>query len=260
MCKAGGLQLWLKCVAVCSFFGERLLELLRSSKPRRESLQEKVFAALETGWKGKGKESFCPGNRVESMAAKRGRGGARHTPKPFTDEGVLFKVLGDHKELVKDLGPYELISRSGAVDPKGLVRNLDLVRDLLRAEPTGEVHTQPMRQALLKLMRNDPTVNTSRFNGSAWSNLKGERLGCLLNHTRKWARAELEGKSNAASNGKLKELLDLFEEKEVPETGTSAGPGRQEAAFERRQAFAAQAFPGLGRFPENVRGKPGKQP
>ena len=200
-----------------AFSEKRLLELLRSSKPRRESLQEKVFAALETGWKGKGKESFCPGNRVESMAAKRGRGGARHTPKPFTDEGV--------QELVKDLGPYELISRSGAVDPKGLVRNLDLVRDLLRAEPTGEVHTQPMRQALLKLMRNDPTVNTSRFNGSVWSNLKGERLGCLLNHTRKWARAELEGKSNAASKltafeyGKLKELLDLSEEKEVPETG-----------------------------------------
>ena len=85
-----------------AFSEKRLLELLRSSKPRRESLQEKVFAALETGWKGKGKESFCPGNRVESMAAKRGRGGARHTPKPFTDEAVLFKVLAD-KELVKDL-------------------------------------------------------------------------------------------------------------------------------------------------------------
>ena len=232
MCKAGGLRLWLKCAAVCSFFGEKAAG----------ALKEQQAEAGKPPRKG-----FC-------------------RPEPFTDEGVLFKVLADHKELVKDLGPYELISRSGAVDPKGLVRNLDLVRDLLRAEPTGEVHTQPMRQALLKLMRNDPTVNTSRFNGSVWSNLKGERLGCLLNHTRKWARAELEGKSNAASKltafeyGKLKELLDLFEEKEVPETGTSAGPGRQEAAFERRQAFAAQAFPGLGRFPENVRGKPGKQP
>lgn len=195
------------------------------------------------------------------MAAKRGRGGARHTPKPFTDEGVLFKVLADHKELVKDLGPYELISRSGAVDPKGLVRNLDLVRDLLRAEPTGEVHTQPMRQALLKLMRNDPTVNTSRFNGSVWSNLKGERLGCLLNHTRKWARAELEGKSNAASKlTAVERASGPVRGEGGPRNGTSAGPGRQEAAFERRQAFAAQAFPGLGRFPENVRGKPGKQP
>ena len=44
------------------------------------------------------------------MACKRGRGGARHTPKPFTDEGVLLKVLGDHKELVKDLGAYESIT------------------------------------------------------------------------------------------------------------------------------------------------------
>ena len=82
-----------------------------------------------------------------------------------------------------------------------------------------------MRQALLKLMRSDPSVNDSRFNGSVWSSLKGERLSCLLNHTRKWARAELEGKSSAASKltafeyGKLKELLDLFQEKEVPETG-----------------------------------------
>ncbi|CAE7626891.1 unnamed protein product [Symbiodinium sp. CCMP2592] len=163
-----------------------------------EGVDGKFVSALETG--------------VESMAAK-GRGGARHTPKPFTDEGVLLKVLGDHKDLIKDLGPYELISRSGAVDPKGLVRNLDLLRDLLRAEPTGE------------LMRDDPTVNTSSFNGSVWSNLKGERLGCLLNHTRKWARAEVEGKSNAASKltafeyRKLKELLDLFQDKEVPETG-----------------------------------------
>ena len=122
-----------------SFFGERLLELRRSSKPRQESLQEKGFAALEIGWKGKGEEKFfCPGNRVESMAAKGGRGGPRRTPKPFTDEGVLLKVLAHHKELVKDLGPYELINRSGAVDPKGLVRNRDLLRDLLRAHPSDD--------------------------------------------------------------------------------------------------------------------------
>ena len=174
------------------------------------------------------------------MACKRGRGGARHTAKPFTDEGVLLKVLGDHKELVKDLGPYESISRSGAVDPRGLLRCKDLLQDLLRAEPTAEVHTQPLRSALLRLMKADPSVNTTVFNGSVWTNLKAERLGCLLNHLRKFCRAEVEGKSNAASKLtafeylKLKELLDLYQDKEVPETGLLALEDREPPLKEGR--------------------------
>ena len=140
MCKAGGVQIWLKCAAVCSFFGEKAAGALKeqqaeAGKPPRKGFcrpgnrvereRKGKLSALETGWK-----AWPPREAGE---------GPGTPPSLSQTKGVLLKVLGDHKELVRDLGPYERISRSGAVDPKGLVHNLDLLRDLLRTEPTGEV-------------------------------------------------------------------------------------------------------------------------
>lgn len=61
----------------------------------------------------------------------QGRGGARHFGKPYVDPGLLYVALSSHCDLVKDLGTYELMSRTQGVDPKGLVKVLDLVKALV---------------------------------------------------------------------------------------------------------------------------------
>lgn len=40
-----------------------------------------------------------------------GKGGARHTPKPQLDAGVLQTMFGKHQDVIKDLGKYERISK-----------------------------------------------------------------------------------------------------------------------------------------------------
>ena len=68
------------------------------------------------------------------------RGGVRHTAKPYVDPGLLFRILAAHQGLVKDLGPYEVISRTGGVDPSGLVKALDLFEGLVQIAPGAEIH------------------------------------------------------------------------------------------------------------------------
>lgn len=103
--------------------------------------------------------------------------------KPYTDPSLLLQVLG-HEELIGDLGPYELLNKAGAVSPTGLCRNLPLVKGLLAIAPTATIAPSPLRQALVLLAGQMPHCNKTRFNGATWSNLKAERLTCLLSHLR----------------------------------------------------------------------------
>ena len=114
-----------------------------------------------------------------------GRGGARHFTKPVVDTDVLYSCLEKHQAMVSNLGQYDHISRSQGVDAKGLVNLIPLWKDLLRLCPCGEIHPQPMRQALLSLLSEHPDLNTGRHSGQVWVNLKVERLNCLLAHVRK---------------------------------------------------------------------------
>ena len=50
------------------------------------------------------------------MSINSGKGGARHLSKPYVDAGLILKCLQDNSELVADMGPYEALSRNGAVD------------------------------------------------------------------------------------------------------------------------------------------------
>ena len=59
------------------------------------------------------------------------RGGARHFAKPYVEPSLLLKTLSDYTQLVMDLGPYESVSKSGAINAKGLVHCRHLLEDLL---------------------------------------------------------------------------------------------------------------------------------
>ncbi|CAJ1371785.1 unnamed protein product [Effrenium voratum] len=122
-------------------------------------------------------------------SAPQGRGGARHFKKPYVETGLLLKLLKKHEDLLLDLKGYESRSRNSAVDPKALHRCLPLLEDIVALEPSAEVHPQPLRNALLQLLATNPKLNSTRFNGSVWTNMKAERLNVLLSHVRKLARS-----------------------------------------------------------------------
>eukprot|EP00438_Fugacium_kawagutii_P029461 Skav209228 [mRNA] locus=scaffold293:121256:122537:- [translate_table: standard] len=116
------------------------------------------------------------------------RGGARHFAKPDVDPGVLLRTLRDHAETIKDLGTYETISKAGAVNPKGLLYCKSLLQDIIEIAPTCQIGPQALRTSLMQLLTHNVTLNTSKFNGSTWANIKSERLTVLLAHCRKVAR------------------------------------------------------------------------
>ena len=119
-----------------------------------------------------------------------GKGGARHHTKPWVDQGLLYAALVAHQDLVKDLGRYEHISRSNAPDPKGGHALPGLVEGTCESGALWEVHNQPLRQALLSLLSEYTSLNTTKHTGGVWCNLKLERISCLLNHCRRLKRGE----------------------------------------------------------------------
>ena len=49
------------------------------------------------------------------MMSDSQRGGARHFAKRYVDAGILFRVLEEEMERVRNLGQYELISKNRLV-------------------------------------------------------------------------------------------------------------------------------------------------
>ena len=119
---------------------------------------------------------------------KGGRGGARHFSKPYVDAGLLLKLLSKHEEIMKDFKSYEALSRNSGIDPRGLVNALHFVNDVLDLAPSCELHPQPLRNGLIQLLSLKPQLNTTKFNGCVWANLRAERVGVVLAHVRKLAR------------------------------------------------------------------------
>lgn len=118
------------------------------------------------------------------------KGGARHFSKPYIDQGLLFKALGQHVDLISDMKGYEILSRNSACDPKAMHALLPLVDALLELGPTAELRPQPLRAALLQLITQRPELNTSKFKGIVYVNLRAERIGILLFHVRRLARGQ----------------------------------------------------------------------
>ena len=102
--------------------------------------------------------------------------------------GLVFSVLKNNQELLQDLKNYECTSKNNAPDAKGLVQTLPLWKGLLRLESSGEIHQQPLRTALIKLLAETPGLNTSGSSGQVWANLRMERITAILYHVRKIGR------------------------------------------------------------------------
>ena len=97
------------------------------------------------------------------------KGGARHFSKPFVDNGLVYSVFVDNKDLLQDLKNYECTSKNNSPDAKGLVKTLPLWKGLLRLESSGEIHSQPLRTALIKLLSEYPEMNRSAQSGQVWA-------------------------------------------------------------------------------------------
>ena len=145
------------------------------------------------------------------------KGGPRRIQKPYVDAGLLHTCFEKRKDLLTNMQAYEHISSACAPDPKALLSLQPLWSGLVVLEPSGSIHPQPMRQALLSLLSEFPELNTSKHSGSVWCNLKVERLNCMLAHVRKLARPNADNgpvvaKLTASEYVKLKagfEQLDL---------------------------------------------------
>ena len=114
-----------------------------------------------------------------------------------------------------------MISRNQTVDPKGLMHCFPLLDDLIKLSKTAEIHSQPIRQAFLKLLQENPNINDTKFNGSVFVNLKADRIGVLLCHLR---RLKIQGdmgacasKLTSAEFGLLQKLVDSVETKVSPQ-------------------------------------------
>lgn len=148
-----------------------------------------------------------------------GKGGARHFAKPTTDAGLILKALKDNIGNVLDMGPYETLSRTGGCNPKGLVENADLLRSLIKIEPTAEIHPGPMKAALLKLLTDEPTLNKSQFIGTVWIAMRMERLTTILYHLRRLANDQeaerfLATRLTGSESLVLKNLIGMVEVKD----------------------------------------------
>lgn len=154
------------------------------------------------------------------------KGGSRHHKKPEVDNMLLFQKLNDNKDLVKDLGVYESISRNGGVDPKGISHNVCLLKALIEIQRSGEIHTAPLKKGLLHVLTNTPELNQSKYNGTVWVNLRAERITTILYHLRKFARDPdnlkiASGKLTYPELIKVKELLNMLELSVTEPTGES---------------------------------------
>ena len=164
-----------------------------------------------------------------------GRGGPRHEPKPWVDVGLLYKCLEKHDGLVADLGSYKHLNSAAAPNAKALLHLKDLWVGLLELSPSGDIHSQPLRQALVSLLAEKPDMNQGRHSGGVWANLKIERFNCLLKHVR------MLGRSKAAlgpavcqlTKGEYTSLLAGLEKLQLPQEKVKEPEKKKETAKKR---------------------------
>ena len=149
-----------------------------------------------------------------------GKGGQRHFSKPYVDPYLLYKAFHTHQELVKSFGAYETISRSQATDAKGLIHCLPLLEDLLQISPCGEIHPNPLRQSIMKLVQEKPAMNQTDWNCQVWTNLRAERVTVILLHLRRLKSEEEMRKCVGKLTGKdclqLKKIVSIMEDNKEP--------------------------------------------
>ena len=138
------------------------------------------------------------GKHLQKVEMSSNKGGARHFSKPFIESGLLLKVLLKHEALIKNFKVYELLSRNSAVDPGSMVHALEFVCDILELEPQCEIHPSPLRNGLLSMLQQKPSVNNTEHNGAVWVHMRSERINVLLFHFRRLARTGINSACAAA--------------------------------------------------------------
>lgn len=135
-------------------------------------------------------QGLCPGmlSRLLSTGSVAGRGGARRKSSPVVDADILATIFEKHKSIVANFGVYESTSRNQAVKGKGILHCRPLLWDLLEACPIGDMPAPSAKQAMAVLVLNDPSLNSTIYNTSIWSQLRCERVGTLLYHLRRLKR------------------------------------------------------------------------
>ena len=130
---------------------------------------------------------------------------------------ALMQVLQRNDSLIRNLGAYNTTSRNQSVSPKGIMHCYSLLCDLVELSSSAEIHTQPLRQALLECVQEDPSLNDTKWNCGVWANIKCERLGTLLFHLRKLKNQDdlssYAAKLTSAEFVLLKKMLDSVESK-----------------------------------------------
>ena len=143
-----------------------------------------------------------------------GKGGHKHFAKPYVDPYLLYKAFHTHEELLKSFGAYETVSRSQATDAKGLIHCLPLLEDLLKISPSGEIHPNPLRQSIMKLVQEKPAMNQTDWNCQVWTNMRAERVTVILLHLRRLKSEEEMRKCVGKLTGKdclqLKNLVSML--------------------------------------------------
>ena len=143
-----------------------------------------------------------------------GKGGHKHFAKPYVDPYLLYKAFHTHEELLKSFGAYETVSRSQATDAKGLIHCLPLLEDLLKISPSGEIHPNPLRQSIMKLVQEKPAMNQTDWNCQVWANMRAERVTVILLHLRRLKSEEEMRKCVGKLTGKdclqLKNLVSML--------------------------------------------------
>eukprot|EP00435_Cladocopium_sp_Y103_P008276 s403_g2.t1 len=201
------------------------------------------------------------------MPATDGRGGPRHFPKPMVEAGLLFEAFSDHVAIIKDFKYYETLSTGSSVDPKGILYCLELANRLLdldfkyyetlstgsSVDPKGilyclelanrlldlapgcELHPQPLRNGLLRLLTSNPELNQTQHSGAVWVHQRASRVSVLLAHLRKLARnwpnprctADLTGKE-VSQLDKLVKRIELRDEKPLEKEALPLKNGEDE--------------------------------
>ena len=215
---------------------------LQRSWKRQDLVLEKITIR---SWKGPAPGFGKDQPQVLEKTMTGGRGGARHQPKPWIDVGLLYGCLEKHQHLLKDFGTYEHVSTSSAPNPKALLKVQPLWSDLVALEPSGLIHSQPLRQALLSLLSEVPSLNQGNHSGQVWCNLKIERLTCILTHCRKLKR---ESSTLTTAAGKLtrleyESLTESLKKIKLQGKGLGKDPHASLPVFGKAQAEKRQLVP-----------------
>ena len=147
------------------------------------------------------------------------KGGARHFTKPYIDPDIVFSIVSKNQDILCHMGPYEVVSRNNAPDPKGILHCSMLVMDFLDASESGEVHQSSLKKGLNTLLVQQPDVNTTKYSGNVWINLRIERLNCLMYHVRRLAQGtklhQAAAKLTKNEFKQLQEILQVVKQREA---------------------------------------------